>query len=144
MNAVWKTFLSMSFSGGLLILALLLGKRFLKDRISRQWQYYIWLAAVARLLLPFGPEVSLLGEAYQAVDHAITQVITQAASGNAAWEIIQDVLLQPQEPVSDAAGGGPAFTAGSERDLSLLYISEPTREAEISDAVFCFRKKIIK
>ncbi|MCI8692086.1 MAG: hypothetical protein HFH91_04965 [Lachnospiraceae bacterium] len=116
MNAVWKTFLSMSFSGGLLILALLLGKRFLKDRISRQWQYYIWLAAVARLLLPFGPEVSLLGEAYQAVDHAITQVITQAASGNAAWEIIQDVLLQPQEPVSDAAGGGPAFTAGSERD----------------------------
>ena len=104
MNAVWKTFLSMSFSGGLLILALLLGKRFLKDRISRQWQYYIWLAAVARLLLPFGPEVSLLGEAYQAVDHAITQVITQAASGNAAWEIIQDVLLQPQEPVSDAAG----------------------------------------
>ena len=34
MNAALKIFLSMSFSGSLLILALLLGKRFLKDKIS--------------------------------------------------------------------------------------------------------------
>lgn len=73
MNAVLKIFLSMSFSGGLLILALLLGKHFLKDKISRQWQYYIWLVVVLRLLLPFGPEVSLLGKTYQAADQAITQ-----------------------------------------------------------------------
>ncbi len=73
MNAVLKIFLSMSFSGGLLILALLLGKGFLKDKISRQWQYYIWLVVVLRLLLPFGPKVSLLGKTYQAVDQAIAQ-----------------------------------------------------------------------
>ena len=73
MNAVLKIFLSMSFSGSLLILALLLGKRFLKNKISRQWQYYIWLVVVLRLLLPFGPEVSLMGKAYQAVDQAISQ-----------------------------------------------------------------------
>ena len=73
MNTVLKIFLSMSFSGGLLILALLLGKQFLKDKISRQWQYYIWLIVILRLLLPFGPEVSLLGKIYQAVDQTITQ-----------------------------------------------------------------------
>ena len=73
MNAVLKIFLSMSFSGGLLILVLLLGKKFLKNKISRQWQYYIWLVVVLRLLLPFGPEVSLLGKTYQAADQAITQ-----------------------------------------------------------------------
>ena len=73
MNAGIKIFLSMSLSGGLLILVLLLGKQFLKDKISRQWQYYIWLVVVLRLLLPFGPEVSLLGKAYQAVDRSITQ-----------------------------------------------------------------------
>ncbi len=73
MNAVLKIFLSMSCSGGLLILALLLGKRFLKNKISRQWQYYIWLIVVLRLLLPFGPEVNLLGKTYQAVDQAIAQ-----------------------------------------------------------------------
>ncbi len=73
MNVVWKTYLSMSFSGGLLILILLLGKRFLKDKISRQWQYYIWLVVILRLLLPFGPEINLLGKTYQPVDRAATQ-----------------------------------------------------------------------
>ena len=73
MNAVLKLFLSMSFSGSLLILALLFGKQFLKNKISRQWQYYIWLVVVLRLLLPFGTEVSLMGKAYQAVDQAISQ-----------------------------------------------------------------------
>lgn len=73
MSTILKTFLSMSFSGGLLILTLLLGKRFLKDKISRQWQYYIWLLVILRLLLPFSPEISLMGKAYQAVDQAITR-----------------------------------------------------------------------
>ncbi len=73
MNTVLKILFSMSFSGSLLILALLLGKPFLKNKISRQWQYYIWLVVVLRLLLPFGPEVSLMGRAYQAVDQAISQ-----------------------------------------------------------------------
>ncbi len=75
MNTVLKIFLTMSCSGGLLILALLLGNRFLKDKLSRQWQYYIWLAAVLRLLLPFGLEVNLMGKAYQAVDQAISQAV---------------------------------------------------------------------
>lgn len=75
MNTVVKVFLSMSFSGGLLILTLLLGKRFLKNRLSRQWQYYIWLVVILRLLVPFGPEVSLLGKAYRAADQAIFQSV---------------------------------------------------------------------
>lgn len=92
MNTVLKIFLSMSFSGSLLILALFLGKRFLKDKISRQWQYYIWLIVILRLLLPFGPEVNLLGKTYQAVD----QVITQAAP------------LSQQQPAFYASGNMPA------------------------------------
>ena len=73
MNAILKSFLSMSCSGGVLILALLLGKRFWKDKISRQWQYYIWLIVILRLLIPFGPEMSLLGKIYQTTGQAITQ-----------------------------------------------------------------------
>ena len=73
MNLVLKIFLSMSFSGSLLILALLGGKRLLKDRLSRQWQYYIWLVVIVRLLLPFGPETSFMGKTCQAVEQTITQ-----------------------------------------------------------------------
>jgi len=76
MNTVLKLILSMSFSGGLLIVALLIGKRFLNDKISRQWQYYIWLVVVLRLLIPFGLEANGLGKAYQAMDRAITQAVS--------------------------------------------------------------------
>ncbi len=101
MNAALKIFLSMSFSGGLLIMALILGKRFLKDKISRQWQYYIWLVVVLRLLLPFGPEVSLMGKAYQAVDLAISQVAP----------------LPPQQQLpANAPGGNLSPAVGTEQD----------------------------
>ena len=115
MNAVLKIFLSMSFSGGLLILALLLGKRFLKDRISRQWQYYIWLVVVLRLLLPFGPEVNLLGKTYQAVDQAITLGVplpTQQSASNVSGDILVPAvgLEQNHENVN-----GPA------EDLTIVH-----------------------
>ena len=100
MNAALKIFLSMSFSGGLLILTLLLGKRFLKDKISRQWQYYIWLIVLLRLLLPFGPEVSLMGKAYQAVDQAISQTAP--------------LPPQQQSPLN-APGGNLAPAVGTEQ-----------------------------
>ena len=99
MNAALKIFLSMSFSGSLLILALLLGKRFLKDKISRQWQYYIWLVVVLRLLLPFGPEVSLMGKAYQAVDQAISQA----------------ALPPQQQPSQNVPGGNFIPAVGTEQ-----------------------------
>jgi len=100
MNALLKIFLSMSFSGSLLILALLLGKRFLKNKISRQWQYYIWLVVVLRLLLPFGPEVSLMGKAYQTVDQAISQAAP---------------LSPQQQPPRNAPGGNLAPAVGAEQ-----------------------------
>ena len=98
MNTVFKIFLSMSFSGGLVILALLLGKQFLKDKISRQWQYYIWLVVVLRLLLPFGPEINLLGKTYQALDQAITR---------------DGPLPAPQQSLSDTQGSVPVPAAGT-------------------------------
>lgn len=66
----------MSFSGALLILLLFVGKRFFKDKISRQWQYYIWLIVIVRLLLPLGPETNLMGKTYQTIDQAITQSVS--------------------------------------------------------------------
>ncbi len=67
MRAVFRIFLSMSFTGACLILILFLVKRFLKDKISRQWQYYIWLIVILRLLCPFGLEINIMEEVYQTV-----------------------------------------------------------------------------
>lgn len=59
MNGILALFLSMSFSGSLLILGLLFGKPLYQNRTGRRWQYYVWLIVIARLLLPFSPEKSV-------------------------------------------------------------------------------------
>ncbi|SDL51466.1 M56 family metallopeptidase [Paenibacillus jilunlii] len=61
MNAVLIIFLSLSLSGSILALILLAIKPFVKKRLSQTWQYYIWLVVIFRFLLPFTPEVTLIG-----------------------------------------------------------------------------------
>lgn len=80
MNQIFETVLSMSLSGTLLILILLFGGRLWKKKLSRQWQYYIWLVVLLRLFLPFGPEASLMARAEQAAQHVMIQ-ITERTSG---------------------------------------------------------------
>ena len=92
MNMVLKMLLSMSCSGSLLILVLFLGKQFLKDKISRQWQYYIWLIVIMRLLFPFGAEINLMGKTYQTIEQAIIQ--------ETHLPQILPVSIQDSEPVA--------------------------------------------
>ena len=49
----FKTVLSLSVAGGLLIIILLLLKPLTEKRLGAVWQYYIWLAVVAVMLCPF-------------------------------------------------------------------------------------------
>lgn len=98
MNTAVRVFLSMSISGGLLTLALLLGKRLWRNRLSRQWQYYIWLVVVLRLLLPFAPETTLMGTVWQMAE----QSGTRAAAGP---QIQQD---GPDVSAPGAAQAAPA------------------------------------
>ena len=79
MNELIKVVVSLSLSGSLLILVLLLGKPFLRDRISKRWQYYIWLVVIARLLLPFSPEKNLMGVLFEQA--ARTGLSAEPASG---------------------------------------------------------------
>jgi beta-lactamase regulating signal transducer with metallopeptidase domain len=54
----------MSLSGSLIALLLFLTRPLVKFKLSQTWQYYIWLAVIARLLVPFTPEVSLMSGLY--------------------------------------------------------------------------------
>ena len=120
MNTVWKVFLSMSFSGGVLILALLLGKRFLKDRISRQWQYYIWFAVILRLLVPFGPEGSLLGGFYLNVERTFTQAAPPPAT-TTVWNPPEDISTSSVEIASGNENAGiPAEAVHPLQDIVSL------------------------
>lgn len=73
MNLLFQTVLSMSVSGALLIIGVLLIHRCLRGKCSHRWQYYIWLLVIARLLLPFGPETSLMGNVSSVVKQAVAE-----------------------------------------------------------------------
>ena len=102
-NLIFRTVLSMSFSGSLLILVMLGGKHFFKNTCSRQWQYYVWIIVILRLLLPFGLEISLMGNFYQTFGHAIVWNIPAASQvnqlqewlpeGKGKWESIISLFL---------------------------------------------------
>ena len=76
MNEILKIFLSLSLSGSLLILVLLLCGPLFKNKVSKSWQYYIWLVVIIRLLLPFAPETSPIGSLFQTIDNATIQIDT--------------------------------------------------------------------
>ena len=78
MNEILKSVLSLSLSGALLILLLFFLRSLFKERLSKRWQYYIWLVAVARLLFPFAPEPNLMASLFQGTGRGAEQ--TKAVS----------------------------------------------------------------
>lgn len=99
MNELLKMILSLSLSGALLILVLLLCKPLVKDKLSKRWQYYIWLIVVARLLLPFAPETNLMGTVFQHFDNAVIQTDT-------SLQPEQEPSALPEKDSLDQAGNG--------------------------------------
>ncbi len=73
MSDVWKTVLSLSFSGTVMILGIFLFCRIFHKKMSRRWQYYIWLVAVARLLVPFSGEINLTGRIFTELEQYTKQ-----------------------------------------------------------------------
>lgn len=77
-------FFSLSLSGSLIALLLLLLKPLIKDRMSKRWQYYIFLIVVVRFLFPFGPETSLMGTIFKQAGGYVAAENSPAAMPNGA------------------------------------------------------------
>ncbi len=83
MNDVMRMVLSLSLSGTLLIFVLFLCKPFYKNRISRRWQYYIWLVVIARLLIPFAPRQNLMGMMFDRMEQVTAETAAEQNAGQA-------------------------------------------------------------
>lgn len=107
MSVALKTLLSLSCSASLLILMFLLCRPLFLSRLSKRWQYYIWLVVVARLFLPFAPEANLMGAIFQRIENG----------GIAQLEIV----LSPGQDAPSAA----LFQDDTERTVQGSSIREP-------------------
>lgn len=74
MNEVLKVILSMSLSGGIVIIILSLVLLLFGKKLSRQWQYYIWLIAIVRLMIPFAPQQNLMNILFQFADITFSNI----------------------------------------------------------------------
>ena len=73
MSELWKMVLSLSLSGSVLIVGIFLFCHLFRKKLSKSWQYYIWLAVVARLLIPWSGEINLVGQAFSAAEQYVGQ-----------------------------------------------------------------------
>lgn len=74
MNEVLKVILSMSLSGGIVVIMLFVVLLLVGKKLSRQWQYYIWLIAIVRLLAPFAPQQNLMNVLFQSSEMAASSI----------------------------------------------------------------------
>ncbi len=81
MNEFMKILLSLSVSGTLLLLLILGLKPLYKNRFSKRWQYYIWIVAALRFLIPFTPDTTIVGSLFGKFD---TAAVNETASPHGA------------------------------------------------------------
>lgn len=110
MNGVFRTVLSMSLSGSLLVLLLLLLRPLLRRRLSRRWWYYVWLIVIARLLLPLTPPTSLMGALFSP-----TGASPPAVSGE----------MSPGHPVPAGSGMDSGAIVSTEDNAAVLDTAPP-------------------
>lgn len=104
MTGALRTAASLSLSGSLVIGAVLLLRPLVRGRVSARWQYYVWLVALARLLVPFAPEGSLMGTLFQAAPAPPAVVEALPAPGPA-----ESGTGLPASPALPEAESGPAL-----------------------------------
>lgn len=131
MNEILKIFLSLSLSGSLLILVLLLCRPLFKNKVSKSWQYYIWLVVIIRLLLPFAPETSPIGSLFQTIDNATIQIDTADSPEQDIVSSVQsantmatenDAVSQQEELSTDITSLTKRIFAGLMRNLWLAWL----------------------
>lgn len=128
MNDTLRTVLSLSLSGAIPGVLLLLARPLYRDRLSRRWQYYVWLVVLARLLLPFAPEASPVGTLFQPAAPELTSTVEPSPGGYAALiprsggEPAADTTAAPSQPAASYAQQTGLDTAVLLDNLWLIWL----------------------
>lgn len=56
LSILFKTIVSLSFMGSILIGLIILIKQLFKNKLSAKWHYYIWVLLIVRLTIPYAPQ----------------------------------------------------------------------------------------
>ena len=117
-ETIFSVLLSLSLSGGLMILLVSFLCLFLRKKVSSQWQYYIWIVVIIRLLLPFSPEKNLIGSLGEWLYDSIKAQNTDSGKINISGSSLEQKAQQRQV----------AGASSSEKEAEKAEISENMEE----------------
>lgn len=83
MTEFMKVLLSLSCSGTLLFLLLCLLKQGYRHKLSKTWQYYIWLAVALRFLVPFTFDAAVTNHLFHTLETVTTNILDE--TGDKTW-----------------------------------------------------------
>lgn len=117
MNDMMLTVLTLSASGSVLALALLALRPLVKNRVSKAFQYYIWLLVLLRLAVPLSFEGSAMNQLVSAAPAAGTPaVVTVPGDGGGAAAAQENA--PPDDGVNTAPQGNAPAEAGAQAPAS--------------------------
>ncbi len=109
MNTAILTLLSLSLTGSVMALILLILRPLLKGSVTRSFQYYIWLIVLIRLAVPFSFDGSLMNRLMPPA--AVTQATGSITAGRNTNTLSQNTAAQGGNPDIAAASDSPAANA---------------------------------
>lgn len=125
MNEILLRWLSLSFSGSLAVLMILLFRPLFR-RFGGAWNYYIWLLVLLRLSIPLSPQISLAGSLFQEVEtrFAPEKALTaeDIPSGAADFEAALSASGQNREAVQKSQEDAPAVIFLRSHLLGILWL----------------------
>lgn len=133
--------LSLSVSGSLVILLIFAVCLPLQKKLSHQWQYYIWIAVIFRLLLPFSPTDNLMGHLFWHLQYTLTNTAVSVTPGNSCQNA--------DSKTTDISGTADKQTNyGSSLDTSTTdniqsSLSESASNTDINGTVNIFKTLVI-
>lgn len=125
MSDLFKEILSMSLSGSLLVLLILLLKPLLKERFSKAWQYYIWIIVLIRLVLPYSPEFGIIDSLFQP---AAVQ-----SSSEAETDTQGNYIHTEDSSIQSIAENSAENSGGNSTDNTVLPAVKPEEHEEALD-----------
>ena len=148
MQKLFYLYLSVSLSASVIIAVLFLCRPLWKRRFSKSWQYYIWLLAVVRLLIPLSPAPGMIGRAadwgserlaagVSAVmapeDQISTDPVSPVPVSTVPVSPMNDGYAQPDDEMSDLEEPFTAGDSGPQRPFS-----NPVAMAAVGSRAFSF------
>lgn len=124
MNETVKLLLSLSLSGSILAVLIFSLKPFIKQKLSKSIQYYIWIVVLLRLTLPFSFETSIMNKLFygnQIPVVATSQGIIQPVVDTSLNISKTNVLPIVQKSLPNAVNNGEVVQGRNFMDLFNQY-----------------------